>query len=61
MVAEAEEGLTDKVRGESDAGVELEGRFEGVERVVVVEDDAGDEVGVGGGGEGWEVGFEDWD
>lgn len=42
------------MRGEEDAG-ELEGGFGGVVRVVVVEEELGDLVGVRGGVEGWEV------
>lgn len=38
VVFDAEEGLGEKVRGEGDA-VELERRFHGVERVVVLEED----------------------
>lgn len=44
-VGEAEEGLVDEAGGEGDA-VELERGFHGVEGVVVLEEDSGDEVGV---------------
>lgn len=49
-VAEAEEGLVHEVAREADAG-ELKGGLQRVEGVVVVDEEAGEGIGVGGGPE----------
>lgn len=46
-VSEAQKGLVNEVRGEGNA-VELERGLHGVERVVVLEQDSGDQIGVVG-------------
>lgn len=55
-MGKAKEGLVEKVRGERNS-MELERGFHGVKRVVVLDEDAGNQFSIMGGLEGGKRGF----